>query len=49
MSWSTLPSSQHFGGRGRVGAPGWGLRRLTSNLITHRDLHKHLWCVAGHL
>jgi hypothetical protein len=24
----------------RVGAPRWGLRKLTSNLITHTDLHK---------
>jgi hypothetical protein len=22
------------------GAPGWGLKRLTSNSITHMDLHK---------
>jgi hypothetical protein len=25
---------------GRVGAPGWGLGRLTSKSITHTDLHK---------
>jgi hypothetical protein len=25
---------------GHVGAPGWGLRRLTSNSITYTDLHK---------
>jgi hypothetical protein len=25
---------------GRVGAPGWGLWRLTSKSITHMDLHK---------
>jgi hypothetical protein len=39
----------------RVGAPRWGLGRLTSKSITHTDLHKpnyklvsaqleHLWC-----
>jgi len=43
------------GGEGCVKAPGWGLGKLTSNLITHMDLHKpnnklvsaqlkHLWC-----
>jgi len=26
--------------KGRVGAPGWGLERLTSKSITHMDLHK---------
>jgi hypothetical protein len=31
---------QHFGGRGRVKALGWGLGRLTNNSITHMDLHK---------
>jgi len=25
---------------GRVGALGWGLKRLTSNSITYTDLHK---------
>jgi len=25
---------------GHVGAPRWGLRRLTSNSITHTNLHK---------
>jgi hypothetical protein len=25
---------------GRVGAPGWGLGRMTSKLIIHMDLHK---------
>jgi hypothetical protein len=25
---------------GCVGAPGWGLGKLTSNSITHMDLHK---------
>jgi hypothetical protein len=25
---------------GCVGAPGWGLGRLTNKLITHTDLHK---------
>jgi hypothetical protein len=25
---------------GRVGAPGWGLGRLTSKSIIHTDLHK---------
>jgi hypothetical protein len=28
------------GVKGCVGAPRWGLRRLTSNSITHTDLHK---------
>ncbi len=28
------------GVKGRVGALGWGLRRLTSKSITHMDLHK---------
>jgi hypothetical protein len=26
--------------KGRVGAPRWGLGRLTSKLITHPDMHK---------
>jgi hypothetical protein len=25
---------------GRAGAPGWGLRRVTSGPIIHTDLHK---------
>jgi hypothetical protein len=25
---------------GHAGAPGWGLGRLTSNSITHLDVHK---------
>ncbi len=25
---------------GRAGAPGWGLRRVTSKSITHTNLHK---------
>jgi len=25
-SWGTSPGSQHFGGRGRAGALGWGLK-----------------------
>jgi hypothetical protein len=25
---------------GHAGAPGWGLGRLTSNSITHTDVHK---------
>jgi len=29
-----------LGGKGRAGAPGWGLGRLTSNSIIHTDLHK---------
>jgi hypothetical protein len=29
-----------LGVKGRVGAPGWGLRRLTSNSIIHTNLHK---------
>ncbi len=40
MSWGVLLSSQHFGGRGACWRFGMGLRRLISNLITHRDLHK---------
>ncbi len=28
------------GVEGHVGVPGWGLRRLTSKLITHTNLHK---------
>jgi hypothetical protein len=28
------------GVKGRVGALGWGLGRLTSNLIIHMDLHE---------
>jgi len=28
------------GVEGRVGAPGWGLRRLTSNSITYTNMHK---------
>jgi len=41
---------------GRVGAPRWRLKRLTSNSIIHTDLHKpnnklvnvqreHFWCM----
>jgi len=29
-----------LGVEGRAGAPRWGLGRLTSNSITHMDLHK---------
>jgi len=29
-----------FGVVGHAKAPGWGIRRLTSNSITHMDLHK---------
>jgi len=29
-----------LGVEGHAGAPGWGLRKLTSKLITHMDLHK---------
>jgi hypothetical protein len=29
-----------FGGRGRVGAPRWGLRQMTSGSIIHTNLHK---------
>jgi hypothetical protein len=29
-----------LGIEGRVGAPGWGLEKMTSNSITHTDLHK---------
>jgi hypothetical protein len=28
------------GVEGRVGAPGWGLQRLTSDSLTHMGLHK---------
>jgi hypothetical protein len=28
------------GVKGRVGAPGWGLGRLTSTSIIHTELHK---------
>jgi len=28
------------GVEGHVGAPGWGLRRVTSGSIIHTDLHK---------
>jgi hypothetical protein len=44
------------GVEGCVGAPGWGLGRLTSKSIIHMDLHnpnnklvsaqlEHLWCI----
>ncbi len=44
------------GVKGRAGAYGWGLGKLTSKSITHMDLHKpnnklisaqleHLWCM----
>ncbi len=29
-----------LGVEGRVGAPRWGLRRVTSKSITHTDLHE---------
>jgi len=29
-----------LGVEGRVGAPGWGLRRVISKSITHMNLHK---------
>jgi hypothetical protein len=29
-----------WGVEGHVGAPGWGLGRLTNNFIIHKDLHK---------
>jgi hypothetical protein len=29
-----------LGVEGRARAPGWGLGRVTSKLITHTDLHK---------
>jgi hypothetical protein len=29
-----------LGVKGRAGASGWALRRVTNNLITHTDLHK---------
>jgi hypothetical protein len=35
-----LPGSRHFGVEVHVGAPGWGLRRVTSKSITHMDIHK---------
>ncbi len=28
------------GVKGHVGAPGWGLRKLTNKSITYTDLHK---------
>ncbi len=54
-SWGMFPSLQHFGGKGVCQSSEMGLRRLTSNSITHMDLHKpnnklvnvqleHLWC-----
>jgi hypothetical protein len=44
-----------LGVEGHAGAPGWGLRRVTSRSIIHTDLHKlnnklvnvelkHFWC-----
>jgi len=36
----TFPNSQHFVGRGRARAHGWGLRSMTNELIIHTDLHK---------
>jgi hypothetical protein len=38
--WGTLPSSQHFGGKGRVRALGRGLRRISSGSIIHTNLYK---------
>jgi hypothetical protein len=45
-----------LGVEGRVGAPKWGLGRMTSKSIIHMDLHKpnnklvnawleHFWCI----
>jgi len=39
-SWGTFPSLQHFGVKGHVEIPGWELKRVTSNSITHTNLHK---------
>jgi len=44
-----------LGVEGHVGAPGWGLKQMTSSSIIHTDLHKpnnklvsvwleHFWC-----
>jgi hypothetical protein len=38
--WGSLPGSQHFEGRRVCSSFGMGLGRMTSNLITHMDLHK---------
>jgi len=38
--WGSLPGSQHFEGRKVCLSFGMGLRRMTSNLITHMDFHK---------
>jgi hypothetical protein len=55
--WVRVCSLTHniLGVKGRVGAPGWGLRRVTSGSIIHTDLHKlnklvsewleHFWCM----
>ncbi len=39
-SWGALLSSQHFGGRGACWSFEMGLVGLTSNSITHADMHK---------
>jgi hypothetical protein len=39
-SWNVLPNFQHFEGRRACWSSGMGLGRLTSNSITHTDLHK---------
>jgi hypothetical protein len=38
--WGTFISSQHFGGRGACWSSRMGLGRMTSNSLTHIDLHK---------
>jgi hypothetical protein len=53
-SWAHSLACSILGVEGHAEAPGWGLGRLTSKSIIHRDLHKsnklvnaqldHLWC-----
>jgi hypothetical protein len=39
-SWAHSLARNISGVEGRVGVLGWELGRLTSNLVTHMDLHK---------
>jgi len=39
-NWGNSLVHRTLGVEGHVGAPGWGLGRVTSKLITHTDLHK---------
>jgi hypothetical protein len=39
-NWGAFLGSPHFGGRKACWSFGMGLGRLTSNLITHNNLHK---------